>query len=64
MIWNGINCRQFKFLNDFEMTCLHTSFAIVFMQLNGFNYGYFALIILFNIIHLFTDSKVVTSISI
>ena len=40
------------------------SIAIVSTQLNGFNYWYLTLIFLFNINHLFADSKVVTSIAI
>ena len=40
------------------------SIAIVSTQLNSYNYYYQTLIILFNINHLFTDSKVVTSIAV
>ena len=53
-----------SFLNGFELVCLHTNMAIVSTQLNGFNYCYLTLIILFNINHLFTDSDVATSIAI
>ena len=53
-----------SFLNELELICLHTSFAIVSTQLNGFSYCYITLIIQFNIDHLFADSKVVTSIAI
>ena len=51
-------------LNKLELICLRTSIVIVSTQLNGFNYCYQALIILFNINHLSADSKVVTSIAI
>ena len=53
-----------SFLNEFGLVCLHPSIAIVSTQLNGFNYCYLTLIILFNTNYLFTDSKVVTSIAI
>ena len=52
-----------SFLNELELICLHTCIAIVSRQLNGFNFDY-QTIILFNINHLFVDSKVVTSIAI
>ena len=38
--------------------------AILSTQLDGFNYCYLTLIILFNIDHLFADSEVVTSIAV
>ena len=40
------------------------SIAFVSIQLNGFNYSYLPLVILFNINHLFAQSEVVTSIAI
>ena len=42
----------------------HTSIVIVSTQLNGFNYCYLTVIILFNINDLFADSEVVTNIAI
>ena len=51
-----------SFVNELELICLHTSIAIVFTQLNGFNYCYLPLIILFSINHLFAHSKVLPSI--
>ena len=53
-----------SFLNKLELICLHTNIAIVSTQLNGFNYCYLTLIILFNINHLFAHIKVVSSIAI
>ena len=53
-----------SFLNDLEVICLDTRILIVSPLLNGFNYYYLSLIILFNINHLFTHSEVVTSIAI
>ena len=53
-----------SFLNELELICLHTVIAIVSPQLNGFNYCYETLIILFNINYLFADSEVVKSIAI
>ena len=53
-----------SFLNELELICLHSNIAIVSTQLNGFNYCYLALIIQFNVNHLFTDKKVITSIAI
>ena len=53
-----------SFLNEFEPICLNHNIAIVSTQLNGFNYCYITLIILFNIHHLFAHSEVVTSIAI
>ena len=44
--------------------CLHSSISIVSIQLNGFNYCYLTLIILFNINNLFVHSEVVTIIAI
>ena len=41
---------------------LHTSVAIVSTQLNGFNYCYLTLIILFHIDNLFAHSEVIISI--
>ena len=46
------------------VTCLHTSITIVSTQLNGFSYCYQTFMILFNIIHLFADSEIVTNIAI
>ena len=46
---------------ELELICLHIRIAIVSTQLNGLNYCYLILIILFNINHLFVDSEVVTS---
>ena len=43
---------------------MYTSIAIVSTQLNGFNYYYVTLIILFDISHLFAHSEAVTSIDI
>ena len=51
-----------SFLNELELICLHTSIAIVSTQLNGLNYCYLTLLILFNINHLFVHSEVATSI--
>ena len=53
-----------SFLNEFELICLYTSIDIVSTQLNGFNYCYLTLIILFIINHLFADSEVITNIGI
>ena len=50
-----------SFLNKLELICLYTSIPT---QLNGFNYCYLKLIILFNIDNLLADSEVVTSIAI
>ena len=50
-------------LNELELIYLHARIVIVSTQLNGFNYCYLALIIVFNINHLFVDSEVVTSIT-
>ena len=58
------NFKVISFLNELEPICLHTSIAIISTQLNGFKYCYLTLIILFNINHLFAQSKVVTSIAI
>ena len=55
-----ISLSVISFLNELELICSHTSFAIVSTQLNGFTYGYYPL--LFNINHLFAHSEVVTSI--
>ena len=52
------------FLNELELICLHTSVGIISTQLNGFNYSYLTLIILFNINHLFAHSEVVPGIAI
>ena len=37
-----------SFLNKLELICVHTSITIVSTKLNGFNYLYQTLIILFN----------------
>ena len=49
-------------MNKLELIYFHTSITIASPQLNGFNYCYLRLIILFNINHLFVHSEVVTSI--
>ena len=49
------------FLNELELTSLHTCIAIVSTQLNDFDYYYLTPIILFNINHLFEHSEVDTS---
>ena len=41
-------------LNELKLICLHSCIAIVSKQLNGFNYSYLTVIILFNIIYLRT----------
>ena len=51
-----------SFLNDLELICLHACIAIVSRQLNGFNYCYITLIILFNSNYLFANNEVVTGI--
>ena len=51
-----------SFLNELELICLHPGIAIVSTQLNGFNYCYPTLIILFTINPLFADSEGMTSI--
>ena len=51
-----------SFLNGLEQIYLHTNFATVSTQLNGFNYCY--LTFQFNINHLFADSEMVTSVDI
>ena len=52
------------FFNEVELICLHNNITIVSTQLNGFNYCYLTLIILFNINYLFADNEVITSIAI
>ena len=52
------------FLNELELIFMHTNFAIVSTQLNGFNYCYLVQIIQFYINHLFAVSVAVTSIAI
>ena len=47
-----------------ELICSHSIIAIVYTQLNGFNYCYLTLIIPFENNHLFADREVVTSIAI
>ena len=49
-------------LNELELICLYTGIAIVSTQLNGCNYYYLTLIILFNINPLFAHSQMVTGI--
>ena len=44
--------------------CLPISYAVVSININGFNYCYQTLLILFTVNHLFADSEVVTSIAI
>ena len=48
-----------SFLNELGLICLHT----VSTQLNGFNYSYQTLIILFNINYLLVHSEMVPSIT-
>ena len=48
---------------EIELICLRASIAIVSAQINGFSYCYLALIIPFDINHLFEHSVVVTSIA-
>ena len=55
---------EISFLNELEPICVHTIIDIISTQLNGINYCYLTLIILFSVNHLFIDSKVVTSIAI
>ena len=58
-----INLLLISFLNVLELIYLSTSIAIVSTQLNGFNYCYQTLIILFNI-NLFAHTVVDASIAI
>ena len=58
------NLSVISFLNELDPICLHTSIAVVFTQLNGFNYCNLTLIIQFKINNLFIQSEVVTSIAI
>ena len=53
-----------SFLKEFKLICLHTTVATVSTQLNGFNYFYLKLIILFNINNLFAHSEVDTTFAI
>ena len=53
-----------SFLNELQQIPLPTCIAIISTRLNGFNYWYLTLIILFNINHLFPHSEMVTSITI
>ena len=55
---------EFLFLNELELIYLHASVAIVSTQLNGFNYCYLRLIILFDINHSFADSEAIESVAI
>ena len=57
-----LNKTQTQYIFKWELTCLHTSTAIFSTQLNGFNYCYLTLIILFNINHLFVHSEEIISI--
>ena len=59
-----ISLSVISFLRELELICLHTAIAIIFTQLDGFNYCYRTLIILYNINHLFAHSEVITSIDI
>ena len=52
------------FLNESELIFMHTNFAIVSTQLNGFNYCYLVQIIQFYINRLFAVSEAVTRIAI
>ena len=54
----------FFFKNELELIWLHSCIAIVFTPLNGFNYSYLTLIILFNINHLFAYIEVIPNIAI
>ena len=48
-----------SFLNELELICLHSSIAIVSLQLDGLNYYYLTVIILlFNTIHSFAHRLV------
>ena len=58
------NLKVISFFNGFKLICLLASNAIVSIQLNGFNYCYQTLIILFNINHLFAHREVVISIAV
>ena len=58
------NLKVKSFLNQLQQIYLDNSIAIVSTQFNGFDYCYLTLIDLFNIIHLFADYKLLTSISI
>ena len=53
-----------NFIFKSELIYLYINIAIASSQLNGFHNWYLTLIILFNINHIFADSKVVTSIAI
>ena len=57
-----------KFVDNFIFKWVRTLFAyfiaVVSAQLKGFNYCYLTQIILFNVIHFFTESEMVTSITI
>ena len=64
LICKWIVCFVISFLNELWLICLHSSIAIVSKQLNGFNYCYLTLIILFNIDHFSAHNKVVTIIAI
>ena len=65
MICDWINSSWvISFLNELELICLPINIAMISTQLNGFNYCYLTLIIIFNINHLFADSEVVLSIDI
>ena len=63
MIRKRLVCQIFN-LNELGLICLLSSIATASTQLNGFNYCYLTLIILFNINNLFADSEVVTNIAI
>ena len=56
-----VNSLVISFLNELQLICWYTCIAIISTRLNGFNYCYRTLIILFNVYHLFADSEVVTS---
>ena len=55
---------EISFLNELELTCLHTSIDIVSTQLNDFYNCYVTLIILFNINHFFPRREMVKSIAV
>ena len=50
-----------SFLNELELICLCTIFAIVSTLLNGFYYCSLTLKIQFDINHLFSDCEMVTA---
>ena len=53
-----------SFLNDSQLSCLHSSIAIISIQLNGFNYCNLISIVLSNIKHLFAHRELGKSVAI